>query len=303
MHDGTQREFALALITGGTGGIGEQIADGLASKTSTLVLPGRNQAKAAGTAAQLRRRFPDLTAVTEELDLESLASVRALCNQMLARAKPLDLLILNAGIAPLGQGPKQTSDGFGLVFETNYLGHFALIQGLMPLLREGAARVVIQLSLAAVRGRMDWRRSVKGSKQSALRAYQQSKIALGLMGMELARRSRRENWGISVQLCHPGVVPGSDIAPHLRSRVPGAVVDWVSAHLGNSVVEAAAPALAAALTSENRVRMFAPGGWLEVRGPVVDRAPFASLTDAAEASGLWARSQSLIGRVPAWSSG
>lgn len=301
MADTEPRRFRRALITGGTGGIGAQIANDLSSQVSTLILPGRNQTKAAQEAAELRGKFPALTVETEELDLGSLASVRALCTKLGSATAPIDLLILNAGIVPLGQAPSKGADGWGLVFETNYLGHFALIQGLLPLLSAGNARVVIQLSLAADYGKLNWVQFRDGTKQRALHAYQQSKIALGLLGMELERRSRSEGWGISVQLCHPGIVPGSDIAPHLRSKIPSGVVDWVSHHLGNSITEAALPAVDAALTDRGQVTMFAPSNWFETSGPVIERAPFKTVTDERDADVLWSRSLALLHNSPAWS--
>ena len=44
------------------------------------------------------------------------------------------------------------------------------------------------------------------------KAYSQSKIALGLFGLELARRSAKEDWGITSNLAHPGVAPTNLLA-------------------------------------------------------------------------------------------
>ena len=54
---------------------------------------------------------------------------------------------------------------------------------------------------------LDWERSYDG-----FRAYSQSKIAFGLFGLELDRRSRALGWGITSNLSHPGIAPTSLLA-------------------------------------------------------------------------------------------
>lgn len=287
--------FSRALLTGGTSGIGLEIAKLISGRVDELLLPGRNPEKAARAATELRRDHPGLRVTTMELDLGSLQSVRDLCAKLNDDDLPIDLLILNAGIVTLGQRrPPRGSDGWPLVFETNYLGNFALIQGLLPLLKAGRARVVIQSSLAAAFGSVNWDVLIGQRKSTSLGAYQQSKIALELLGYELERRSREDAWGISVQLCHPGIVPGSGIAPAVRDSLPPRVVRWASDHLGNSPAQAARPALAAALTHSERMGMYAPGKFLGTYGPVVRREPFSPGAHARAAADLWERTESLV---------
>ncbi len=76
-----------------------------------------------------------------ELDLSSLASVRAAAEQILAAHGTIDILVNNAGV--MGIPERQTSDGFEMQFGVDHLGHFALTALLMPaLLRADAARIV-----------------------------------------------------------------------------------------------------------------------------------------------------------------
>ena len=105
-----------------------------------------------------------------------------------------------------------TADGFELQFGTNHLGHVALVDAMLPRLRAGRARVVSQISVAANRGAINWddlqwRRSYDG-----MGAYSQSKIAFGLFGLELDRRSLAGGWGITSVLSHPGIAPTSLLA-------------------------------------------------------------------------------------------
>ena len=67
--------------------------------------------------------------------------------------------------------------------------------------------VTSQVSVAARSGRIDWDDLNSEHGYHAMRAYSQSKIAFGLFGLELDRRSVTEGWGITSNLSHPGVAP------------------------------------------------------------------------------------------------
>ncbi len=160
-----------------------------------------------------------------------------------------------------------TADGFELQLGTNHLGHFALVGHLLPLLRAGRARVTSQASVAARSGSihwddLDWERSYDG-----MAAYRQSKIACGLFGLELSRRSAAAGWGITSNLSHPGVAPTSLLAarPELgrADDTTGVkVIRWLSAHglLVGTVESARLPALMAATTGRATAASTDPSG-------------------------------------------
>ena len=74
-----------------------------------------------------------------ELDLASLASVRACADALVADGEPFDLVICNAGVmaTPLGK----TADGFETQFGTNHLGHFVLVNRIASLMKPGSRLV------------------------------------------------------------------------------------------------------------------------------------------------------------------
>ena len=82
------------------------------------------------------------------LDLSSLDSVAKLVDTFMAEGRPISLLVNNAGVMT-PPDRQLTKDGFELQWGTNHLGHFALTPGLLPLLRDGRARVTHQTSIAA----------------------------------------------------------------------------------------------------------------------------------------------------------
>src|SRR5690606_11984340 len=85
-----------------------------------------------------------------DLDLARLDSVRALAAQLLAEDRPIDVLVLNAGVALIGDSVRHvTEDGLELHFQTNFLAQAALVLGLLPLLQRSRTHVVVQCSVAS----------------------------------------------------------------------------------------------------------------------------------------------------------
>lgn len=136
---------------------------------------------------------------TEPLTLPDLSGKRVV---LTGGSDGMGLVIGNAGV--MNPPARQvTADGFELQFGTNHLGHVALVGHLMPLLRAGRARVTLQISVAADQGAINWDDLNWERSYDSMAAYSQSKIAYGLFGLELDRRSREASWGITANLSHP----------------------------------------------------------------------------------------------------
>ncbi len=199
------------LVTGASDGMGLVIARTLAVAGAEVVMPVRNRRKGEAAVTQIREYAPRAKLELRDLDLASLESVAALGEQLRAEAAPIHVLINNAGLMT-PPDRQLTRDRFEVQFGTNHLGHFALVAHLLPLLRQGKARVTSQTSTAAQAGRinwddLNWERSYSGS-----RAYSQSKIAVALFGLELDRRSKASRWGITSNVSQPGLAPTNLLA-------------------------------------------------------------------------------------------
>ncbi|WEG08603.1 SDR family NAD(P)-dependent oxidoreductase [Microbacterium horticulturae] len=264
-----------ALVTGATGGIGLEIAQALAERGARVILPARNREKGESIAAGI----PGSTVA--DLDLASLDSVRAFAVSL---DEPIHLCVLNAGIVLLGDRARHlTADGYELHWQTNLLAQAALVRGILPLLHAGNARIAVQCSLAAAVGRLYWDDLQGERRYGPFRAYAQSKLALGLFGLELARREP----GLHVALCHPGIAPATAIAAPLRALLPDRLVDAVVRRLGNPPAQAAEPALAALGVDAASGGFYGPRGLLQLSGHPRRLRLYRRLRDAVAARRVW----------------
>ncbi len=125
----------LALVTGASGGLGAETARALASRGAQVVLTARDLAKAGG-AAEAIRESTGAEVEVEELELDSLASIRAFTERFLARHDALHILVNNAGVMACPEA--KTRDGFERQLGTNHLGHFLMTGLLAPAPRRAA---------------------------------------------------------------------------------------------------------------------------------------------------------------------
>jgi NAD(P)-dependent dehydrogenase (short-subunit alcohol dehydrogenase family) len=193
-----------AVVTGASGGIGYEIALGLAARGAHVVLASRDQGRTADAAARISSAAPGASVEAQVLDLASLASVRRFAGRLSGRQAGLDILVNNAGIAG---GPRRlTADGFEAHLGINHLGHFALTGLLLPaLLARPGARVVTMSTGLAARARIDFAdlQSERGYRMTS--AYGQSKLAGLVFAVELDRRARAAGAALASLATHPGV--------------------------------------------------------------------------------------------------
>lgn len=289
-----------AVVTGASDGIGLGIAARLAAAGAEVVLPVRNPAKGENALAAIRRQAPGAEVSLRPLDLSSLDSVAALGDSLAGEGLPIHLLVNNAGVMT-PPDRQTTADGFELQFGTNHLGHFALVGRLLPLLRAGQARVTSQISVSADRNAINWDDLNWERSYDGMKAYSQSKIAFGLFGLELDRRSRAEGWGITSNLSHPGVAPTSLLAarPELgRAKDTAGVrlIRFLSARgiILGTVESAKLPALYAAVSPDSRGgALYGPKGPGHMGGPPAEQKLYSRLTNTEEARRVWEVSEEL----------
>jgi len=106
------QEGRVAVVTGANSGIGFEAAAVLAERGATVVLACRNPDRAREAVARIEARGARGTVRAIQLDLASLASVRAAADELRSSFERLDLLVNNAGLMMPPHG--RTADGFEL---------------------------------------------------------------------------------------------------------------------------------------------------------------------------------------------
>ncbi|MCB9592204.1 MAG: SDR family NAD(P)-dependent oxidoreductase [Sandaracinaceae bacterium] len=186
-----------AIVTGGYSGIGVETTRALAAKGVTVIVPVRSPEKA---AESLRGIEGDVR--TAPLDLADLGSVRSFAESMVSELSQLDLLINNAGIMACPEA--RVGPGWESQFGVNHMGHFALTQGLLPLIRKTAgARVVALSSTGHKISDVRWDDlHFEEASYEKWKAYGQAKTANALFANALSRRLR-DSGGLAFAV-HPG---------------------------------------------------------------------------------------------------
>jgi len=294
------------LITGVSSGIGLETSRSLASHGASIVGVGLGLAKAEPAIAPVRgaARHGGGSLELIELNLASLQSIRTCADELLADDRPFDIIIANAGVmaTPFGR----TADGFEIQFGINYLGHFALVKWIEPLLVDGG-RLVMVSSRAHRIADVDLEDpNFERQAYDPWVAYGRSKTATSLFAVEFDRRHRDR--GVRAASVMPGNTGGTGLTRHLSQEDVQGFLDNVArarADAGLSPAElkdvpqaAATSVWAAVVANKDEIG----GRYLEdcAVAPIDDSPnPFADgvksyALDADRAKGLWTISEELI---------
>ncbi len=191
------------LVTGVSAGVGVETARALAAHGAQVVGAARDLGKARAATAQVGADAGSKGGFQlVELDLASLASVRACADTLLEAGEPFDAVIANAGVMAIPKGT--TADGFETQFGTNHLGHFVLANRIASLFKPGSRLVMV--SSAGHRGAdvdLD-DPNFERTPYDPLSAYRRSKTATILFAVEFDRRHRARD--VRATAVHPGAV-------------------------------------------------------------------------------------------------
>jgi len=236
-------EHSVALVTGTTSGLGYAAARALAGEGwREIIVTGRSLAKVQETAAQLAAESKTPVFTPLELDLDSPSSVQSALAELVKRGRPVDFLLLNAGLVG---GKKRVLTAAGVeASQAPLIGHHQLTVGLLRAnLLSPNARIVITGSEAA-RGDVPMfsytdvaafaATHYQGDRSAALeallrngpnvkyepnRAYADAKLIVAWWAAALARRLPA---GMAVYAISPGSAPDTK-----ATRNAGPAMKWL----------------------------------------------------------------------------
>ena len=202
--EGVDLSGVKVLVTGASGGLGEETSRALAAAGASVIMAARDNIKNSEAKERILASNSEAKLDLHDLNLASLQDVRSSAEEFLSKNESLDLLVNNAGImcTPFGH----TTDGFEQQFGVNHLGHYLFTGLLMPLLEKSGSSRVVCLSSGAhlicgvnLDDPMFERRDYDGWD-----SYGQSKSANALFAREFDRRYAEK--GIHAFSVHPGMI-------------------------------------------------------------------------------------------------
>ena len=182
----------IALVTGGTKGIGRAIANALNREGATVVITARKQAEIDLAVKELNKSRPN-SSKGFTCDVRDYEQVKALFSSIVAEFSGLDLLVNNAGIGIFDTVEAMTPEQFRAVLETNLSGVFYCCHEAIPVMRQRGGGYIINISSLA-----------GANPHPRMAAYNASKFGLNGFSEALMQEVRHD--GIKVSYIMPGSV-------------------------------------------------------------------------------------------------
>jgi hypothetical protein len=286
------------IITGANSGIGVEAARQFANKGAHTILACRSLERGRAATERIRALTSGASVEAMQLDLASLASIRAFAEEFSSRGRPLHILCNNAGISGMPYQP--TTDGIEPHFGINHLGHFALTGRLLQSLLEAEGARVVTVSSISHRMSGPVRFDDINWKLAPYRkwiAYAQSKHANLLFAFELQRRAEKSGAMLLSVGTHPGFA-ATNLLPS-AARVSGSsaqesTIRFINRVFAQSAAMGALTTLYAATAPDVRGGDFIGPRWRMWGHPVKAKCS-AQVRDAIAGARLWELSERLTG--------
>lgn len=203
----------VAIVTGGNTGIGFETALELARRKCKVIIACRDEERMNNAVIMLRKLSKNENVHGRKLDLASFSSVRMFAQLILQEEEKIQILVNNAGVLGIPE-LTLTKDGLEMHMAVNYFGHFLLTNLLLNRMESsGPSRIVLVSSMMHkfVKS-FDVDDLTVGKTYNHVTAYNNSKLAVILMGKFLADKKRFSN--LDVFTVNTGIV-ATDISRNL----------------------------------------------------------------------------------------
>ena len=181
----------VAIVTGGTKGIGRGIVEALTQEGVNVCISARSRNEIDGTVGELRALGKG-NAIGIVCDVRVSSQVEALFERAIAELGGLDILVNNAGIGIFSPVEETSPEDFRAVLETNLFGVFYCCHAAIPLMKQRGGGYIINISSLA-----------GANPHPRMAAYNASKFGLNGFSEALMQEVRHDNIKVSY------VMPGS----------------------------------------------------------------------------------------------
>lgn len=274
-------EAKTALVTGGTGGIGKEVARGLAGRGMHVTIVGRTAEKGRRTRDELQASTGSQQIEFIQADLSLMREVQQVAQQFREKHGWLDVLVNSAGTIHLKFD--RTAEGLEHNIASSYLGRFLLTNLLLDLLKQSAPSRVITIAGSRGKGTVDLD-NLADPRYGGMRAHGQAQAANDAFTLELAERL--EGSGVEVAALNPGAVD-TDI----RREFPSWLMTIMKLIFGRS---AKTPAEGAELPLRLATKPSNINGKL-FKPPFTEIPVSGSMRDAGHRRSFWEISERLAG--------
>ncbi len=204
----------VAIVTGGSSGLGRATATAMARAGATVHITGRDRERLDAARDDLVIRYGRERVRASVVDLSDLDDVRAFADRLVSRGEPVDALVHNAGA--LNHTYRSTVDGLERTAQVHVVAPFLLTAELLPLLHAADASKVVSVASGGMYTARLNTVALDSPPHSfdGVRAYAQAKRAQVVLSACWAERTRGST--ISFAAMHPGWVD----TPGLRAALP-----------------------------------------------------------------------------------
>ncbi len=203
----------VAIVTGGSRGIGYATADAFLKEGATVILSASSQESADKAVAKLKEKYPDAIIGGFSPDLSSYESVRSTFVEATTKYGCVDILVNNAGVSESTPFTSYTEEAFDKVMDLNVKGVYNATRAACEcMIARGSGVILNTSSMVSIYG------------QPSGIAYPASKFAVNGLTVSLARELGPK--GIRVNAVAPGI-----IETDMMKAVPKEIIDPMIAQI------------------------------------------------------------------------
>ncbi|MEK3719285.1 SDR family NAD(P)-dependent oxidoreductase [Paenibacillus sp. FSL H8-0034] len=199
----------IAVISGGTSGVGKKTALDLAKKNINTIILGSNKEKGSRVKNEIIKESGNVNVEFYPVDLCSLDEIKKFRSDLETKYDHIDILVSAAGV--MLSDLKLTKEGYDQNFVINYLAHFWMINEMLPLLKnakQGRILLVGAIPFVINRSKVELPKLERGTKYSGFKIVGESTVSKVLLTIALSEKLKGTR--ITANIFHPGYVTDSN---------------------------------------------------------------------------------------------